>query len=85
MKKEMKSLVDLISLKGKTALVTGAAVGIGKAISIRFGETGADLVLVDINEEGLEQTKKEILKFKVGVKTYHNLSCVRKLRDLSRR
>ena len=29
MKKEMKSLVDLISLKGKTALVTGAAVGIG--------------------------------------------------------
>ncbi len=70
MKKEMKSFMDLISLRGKTALVTGAAVGIGKAISIRFGEVGANLVLVDINEEGLEQTKEEVLNFGVDVETY---------------
>ena len=70
MKKEMKSFMDLISLRGKTALVTGAGVGIGKAISIRFGEVGANLVLVDINEEGLEQTKEEVLNFGVDVETY---------------
>jgi len=65
-----KKLMDLLSLKGKTALVTGAAVGIGRAISIRFGEAGANLLLIDINEEGLNQTKEDILRFKVDVKTY---------------
>ena len=47
-------------LKGKTALITGAASGFGKAIAILFAEEGADVILADLNEEGLAQTRQEI-------------------------
>ena len=40
-------------LAGRTALITGAARGIGYAISERFAAEGARLALTDINEEGV--------------------------------
>ncbi len=58
-----RSLPELISLKGKRALITGAAAGIGKAIAYRFAEAGADLELVDIDNERLAATKKELERF----------------------
>lgn len=44
----------------KTALITGAAVGIGRAAAIKFAQNGANLILVDIDKEKLEDIKKEI-------------------------
>ena len=46
-------------LEGKTALVTGAASGIGLQTSIRLAEEGAQVMMTDINlEEGLQQVEK---------------------------
>lgn len=41
------------SLSGKTAVVTGSARGIGKAIAMRLAQEGAALVISDVNGEGL--------------------------------
>jgi NAD(P)-dependent dehydrogenase (short-subunit alcohol dehydrogenase family) len=49
-------------LKGKVAIVTGAASGMGKAISKIFAREGAKVVLADINETGGKQTAEEIKK-----------------------
>ena len=54
------SLSELISLKGKVSLITGAAAGIGRAIALRFAEAGSDLYIVDVNEEGLRSLEREI-------------------------
>jgi NAD(P)-dependent dehydrogenase (short-subunit alcohol dehydrogenase family) len=42
-------------LKGKVALVTGAASGIGRATALAFAREGAKLVLADVNEKGGEE------------------------------
>lgn len=58
--KTQPSLNDLISLKGKHALITGSAAGIGKAIAQRFAEAGADLSLVSIHGDNLAKTRSEL-------------------------
>jgi len=63
----LKPLSELISLKGKKALITGSALGIGKAMAYRFAEAGADLELVDMNERGLRTVAKELSKFEVEI------------------
>jgi NAD(P)-dependent dehydrogenase (short-subunit alcohol dehydrogenase family) len=47
-------------LSGKTALVTGAAHGIGKAISVALAEAGASVLLTDIDDEAGESAAAEI-------------------------
>ncbi|WP_298433538.1 3-hydroxybutyrate dehydrogenase [Ottowia sp.] len=56
-----------LSLKGKTALVTGSASGIGKRIAEVFADAGANLVIADLKLADAQATADEIAK--KGVKT----------------
>lgn len=49
-----------MSFEGKTAVITGASRGIGRAIAEVFAERGADVVIADINEPLAQSTAQEI-------------------------
>jgi 3-oxoacyl-[acyl-carrier protein] reductase len=49
-----------LGIAGKTAIVTGASAGIGRAIAREFAETGVNLVLVARGAERLSETAKDI-------------------------
>ncbi len=44
------------TLKNKTAIITGAGSGIGRAISLLYAAEGAKLVITDIDEKGGNET-----------------------------
>lgn len=50
----------MFSLKGKKAVVTGGGSGIGKAISILFAQQGAEVHIIELNEESAAGTVQEI-------------------------
>ena len=43
---------------GRVAVVTGAASGNGRAMAVRFAEDGADVVIADLNDEGMAETAR---------------------------
>lgn len=55
-----KSLSELFSLKGRTAVVTGAAWGLGKACARRLAEAGANVLIGDIDVEKATATAAEL-------------------------
>jgi len=45
---------------GKTVIITGAGSGLGQATALRLAQEDANLVLVDMSAEGLEETRKQV-------------------------
>jgi len=56
-------ILNKFSLKDKTALVTGASRGIGKAIAIAFAEAGANVIIVSRSQQALDKIAEEITSF----------------------
>jgi len=56
----MLKIDQLLKLDGKSAIVTGGAKGIGKAIAIRLCEAGARVLIADMDEVALETTVDDL-------------------------
>jgi NAD(P)-dependent dehydrogenase (short-subunit alcohol dehydrogenase family) len=52
----------LFDLSGRVALVTGAGVGFGEAISLAFADYGCDVAVCDLNLENPQRTAEQVLK-----------------------
>ena len=50
------SVSSLFDLSGRVAIVTGAASGMGQSMATAYAQAGADLILLDINTTGNEET-----------------------------
>jgi short-subunit dehydrogenase len=59
--------MNMAYLRGKTALVTGASSGIGRAISIELAKAGTNLVLVSRNAQKLKTVEQEVQSFGVNM------------------
>ena len=53
-------LIEQFSLHGRTAVITGAAGGIGRQAAITFTQAGANVVIADVGVAGLEETTEMV-------------------------
>jgi NAD(P)-dependent dehydrogenase (short-subunit alcohol dehydrogenase family) len=53
-------MIDAQALKGKSAIITGASSGIGKAVSIRLARNGCNIFMVARREQQLKELKKQL-------------------------
>ena len=53
-------MINPMSMKKKTIIVTGAASGIGRECALLMNKLGANLLLLDRNEEGLQKVKEQL-------------------------
>ena len=58
------------NLKNKTALVTGAGKGLGRACAIALAEAGANLIIISRTKKDLVEVSKKIKKLRVNCKSY---------------
>ncbi|ROR06218.1 short subunit dehydrogenase [Erwinia sp. JUb26] len=49
-----------MSINGKVVLVTGAGQGIGRGIALRLARDGADIALVDLNDDKIKLVAEEV-------------------------
>jgi 2-deoxy-D-gluconate 3-dehydrogenase len=57
---ETQSIMQIYDLKGKAAIVTGGAMGIGEAIASRLAEAGASVMIADISLETANKVVERI-------------------------
>jgi 2-deoxy-D-gluconate 3-dehydrogenase len=57
---KLSPLKEIVDLAGKTAIVTGGAMGIGFGIAYRLAEAGANVIIADLNEEAGTKAAKEL-------------------------
>ena len=55
----------------KTVVITGACGGIGRALALRFGEAGARIAMLDIQDEQLAAFREHLESRNIQVKSYH--------------
>ena len=58
------------NLKNKTAIVTGAGKGLGRACAIALAEAGANLIIISRTKKDLDEVSKKIKKYKSACKSY---------------
>ena len=58
------------NLKNKTAVVTGAGKGLGRACAIALAEAGANLVIISRTKKDLDEVSRKAKKLKVKCKAY---------------
>ena len=58
------------NLKNKTAVVTGAGKGLGRACAIALAEAGANLVIISRTQKDLNEVSKKVKKLRVKCKSY---------------
>ena len=60
-----------ISLKGKTALITGATKGLGRGTAIAIAQAGGNIIAVGRNQTELNSLEKIIKKLKVNYTSFN--------------
>ena len=58
------------NLKNKTAVVTGAGKGLGRACAIALAEAGANLIIISRTKKDLDEVSKKIKKLKSKCRSY---------------
>lgn len=60
MDSKLTSFDQLLNLTGKTAIVTGGAMGIGLGITTRLAQAGANVLIADMNEEAAQKSAQDL-------------------------
>ena len=60
-----------MELKSQTAVITGVARGIGRAIGLCFVRDRTNIALLDLDEQALEETRQQCSAYGVTARTMH--------------
>jgi NAD(P)-dependent dehydrogenase (short-subunit alcohol dehydrogenase family) len=65
-----ENIGEIFNLTNYNSIITGGASGLGEAIALGFANFGSDIVLCDMNVDGLARVKKRVETFNVKCQTY---------------